>query len=300
MTSKTKAQRIRSIYGIVFGLFTVFVGALLIRQVWSIYLSAENKPFSTASIAKHFKQIQVFVWAWILALVVNVGWGIFLPEAQKKEKQVDYAAQLKRLKSRLPDEGKCLLGLGDYEIFRRITWGLCCVLLGAGLLVCAYLLTGQYTPQSSSKFLTENGGVAERMLLILACVIACAFLIIGAVAYDTLVLSSEVTAVKRFIATEAECKKNGKPNAVHEVLAARGQVQEYERVCAEVAARRKKEAAKKNGVEKEKRKAVTVWVLRGVLAGVAVVLIIVGICNGGMTAVLEKAKNICTQCIGLG
>ena len=33
---------------------------------------------------------------------------------------------------------------------------------------------------------------------------------------------------------------------------------------------------------------------------VAFVLIIVGVCNGGMKDVLLKGINICTQCIGLG
>ena len=32
----------------------------------------------------------------------------------------------------------------------------------------------------------------------------------------------------------------------------------------------------------------------------AVALIVAGILNGGMRDVLYKAKNICTECIGLG
>ncbi|MBO4940102.1 MAG: thioredoxin [Clostridia bacterium] len=36
------------------------------------------------------------------------------------------------------------------------------------------------------------------------------------------------------------------------------------------------------------------------LAAVGVVLVVVGIFNGGMADVLEKAVQICTQCIGLG
>lgn len=43
-----------------------------------------------------------------------------------------------------------------------------------------------------------------------------------------------------------------------------------------------------------------VWILRGVVLLMAVVFVVLGIANGGMTDVLEKAIKICTECIGLG
>ncbi len=49
-----------------------------------------------------------------------------------------------------------------------------------------------------------------------------------------------------------------------------------------------------------KWKTAGVWSLRIVLLAVGVVCVVVGIQNGGMADVFEKAKNICTQCIGLG
>ena len=45
---------------------------------------------------------------------------------------------------------------------------------------------------------------------------------------------------------------------------------------------------------------VTLWACRGALLVIAVVLIVLGIVNGGMTDVLDKAIRICTECIGLG
>ena len=41
-------------------------------------------------------------------------------------------------------------------------------------------------------------------------------------------------------------------------------------------------------------------ITRIVLAVCGVALVVVGIFNGGMASILEKAINICTQCIGLG
>ena len=46
-----------------------------------------------------------------------------------------------------------------------------------------------------------------------------------------------------------------------------------------------------------------IWFLRSVRIALflfAITFILIGIDNGGMADVLEKAVNICTQCIGLG
>lgn len=40
--------------------------------------------------------------------------------------------------------------------------------------------------------------------------------------------------------------------------------------------------------------------LRGMIIALAVLLIVLGIANGGLWDVLVKAINICTECIGLG
>lgn len=52
--------------------------------------------------------------------------------------------------------------------------------------------------------------------------------------------------------------------------------------------------------EKREKGTTLVLVLRIVIAVAALVLLIVGIVNGGMADVLSKAINICTECIGLG
>ena len=41
-------------------------------------------------------------------------------------------------------------------------------------------------------------------------------------------------------------------------------------------------------------------ILRIVILIIAVVLIIMGVCNDGMDDVLAKGASICTECIGLG
>lgn len=62
-------------------------------------------------------------------------------------------------------------------------------------------------------------------------------------------------------------------------------------------------------VKKEKAKRLTPYferevpkknLLRGAIIALAVLLIVLGIANGGLWDVLVKAINICTECIGLG
>ena len=50
---------------------------------------------------------------------------------------------------------------------------------------------------------------------------------------------------------------------------------------------------------KENEKPITLGV-RIAFVGCAIVFIIIGIYNGGMADVLNKAIKICTECIGLG
>ena len=300
MVTKTNGQRARSIYGVVFGLFTLFVGFLLIKQVWSIYFSADSKPFSTESISAHFKHIQVFIWVWLVGLFIGAVWGIFVPDAKKKSGYVDYSAQGKKLKARLPDGGRYLLRKQNTRVFRMIIWGFCAVIFLIGAAVCAYYLGDTYQPEMQSAFFAESNGAAERLLKILPWLTTVLFVFVGAAVLDTFILASENSILKTYIAREAKWKKKGNFTVVQDGLLARGDLEEYERICAEVSVRRAKEKASKKDAKREKRENIAVWIARGVLACVAVTFIIIGIYNGGMTDIFEKARNICTQCIGLG
>ena len=163
MATMTKAQRVRTIYAAVFGLFTVLVGVLLIKQVWTIYFSAESKAFSVVSISAHFKQIQGFVWAWLGGLLINVVWGIVLPDVEKKSKYVDYQAQLNKLRTRLPDAGKCLLNSEKSTWLRRILMWVCGVAIVAGIIVAiiAAIVLSKSRTGLNLRAVGENPGTAD-------------------------------------------------------------------------------------------------------------------------------------------
>lgn len=44
----------------------------------------------------------------------------------------------------------------------------------------------------------------------------------------------------------------------------------------------------------------TLWITRGILFVAAVAMIIIGVANGETRTVLQKAVNICLECIGIG
>ena len=44
----------------------------------------------------------------------------------------------------------------------------------------------------------------------------------------------------------------------------------------------------------------TLWLTRGILLAAAVVMIVAGLANGESRTVLQKAVNICLECIGIG
>lgn len=297
--SKTIWQRIKSIYNAAFALYTVVVGVLFIVQVWSIYFSAESAPFSVASISAAFKQIQWFVWEWIVLLAISVGLNIAIPSEKAKGKYKDYATQLAKLKSRLPDDGKFVPNTGKLRLVRLIVWAAALLTAAVAIGVSIYNVLGGYTPSFQAEIFAEHNGAAERLLVSLPWIAGALLLCVGAALCEHFTQGKEIGVIKNFIAQESKSKKDGNASVFQDELRACGKLDEYEKACAQAQRRRDKQKTA-NGEANKKRTDKIVWIVRGVLACVGIAFVIVGICNGGMADVFEKARNICTQCIGLG
>ena len=297
--SKTIWQRIKSIYNVAFALYTVVVGVLFIVQVWSIYFSAENSPFSVASISAAFKQIQWFVWEWIALLAINLGLNIAIPSEKAKGKYKDYATQLKKLQSRLSDDGKFVPKTEKLRLVRLVVWAVALLAAAVAIGVSVYNVLGGYTPTLKAEIFAEHNGAAERLLVSLPWIAGALLLCVGAALCEHFTQGKEVELTKNFIAQESKRKKEGSASLFQEELRACGKLDGYEKACAQTQLRREKQKAA-NGEVNKKRTDKIVWIVRGVLACVGLIFVIVGICNGGMADVFEKARNICTQCIGLG
>ncbi len=273
--TERKSQFIRAVYGICLAVWSVVVAALFIVQIWALFRATDVEPYSVETVSMRFAKIAVPFWIWI-AMVIGGGlisWAF--PEEETRPKTfVSTYKTLTRLKARLPENAEGMVEVKKESILRGIIWGVCAALCAAASVVAlVYLLDKDYVTTFATAFFKTNVE-AEKMIKIFPWVFASLCVCAGALIYQSYSLKKELSLVKQAL---AESAKRGEKPAVKE---------------------------KKKGVWQKAlafcRKEKTKNIARIVLAAGAVALVIVGISNGGMRDVLEKAINICTQCIGLG
>ena len=337
MTQK-KARWIWNIFGAITALVTVLVGYLLIKQTWGIFLSEENNPYNTQKVAKYFMQIAPVVLCWAALVCLGVIFSVFLPAKEEKLPKYDNTAlRIRRLKARLPDAGKLVKGVKGWKIFRYGVW-IVCALLGVCVSgVCLYYLTTDgYSPMFDGAFFTAHGAVADRLVKISPWILAMGMLVLAAYYSHSFAMDEEEGLLKKAVADKAvkdkEIRLSGKSaeevrqdqvlSLVNEIMAkcaAKGKTEQaqkridkalkkkglaekkYRLVCEKTAQKRAKAKERAEKCAKRKgAKTALVWAVRGAVLAVGVVCVIQGIMGGGMAAVLEKAVNLCTQCIGLG
>lgn len=272
MTQK-KNETFKRAYKTALAALTVVVGVLFVVQVWRVF-ALGNRPFTVENISKYFSQIAFFVWLWIAATIVGgVLWLAFPSEKSSIVACVSPQVTLAKLKRRLPDTD----GEGRKERSKRIAVWLACAAI---CIVCAVValvyLTGEYAAKAQEGFFSEHGE-AERLLRALPWILAAFGACIGALYYQSYSYKKEITLVKTQISENAKQGIKAVPVAEKAGL--------WDKLCGKMPFLKSK------------------WFMIGVRAALGVlglILIVVGINGGGMADVLEKAINICTQCIGLG
>lgn len=333
-----KARLLHGWYGVVFALLTLLVGVLIVIQVWSIYRTPIDKPYTKGNISAHFREIAPFVWAWLIALAGNILLSLFLPkEPEKLPKYQDYGLVVKRLRARLPDDGKCVPGINKGRGVRIVLWCLCIFAIVATAAVSRfYLSKTAYTSTFVSEFFSAHGGTAERLIKILPWIFSSLLLVFAVYEYEAYRRERQAETLKDFISADAKAKKEAKLSGktedqlkrdelastvakaveacakdnrldklearIQSDLKAQEQAREhYKEVCAKVAQARERKAQR---AEKAKGRAklmgAGLWAARIGIFAAAVVLLVIGISNDGMLNLWEKAEKICTQCIGLG
>lgn len=271
MTKKT-IEKIRRIYGICLAAMSIVVGILLIVQAWSIFLSGEKNPYTVASVTIHFKKISPFVWGWVAMSLISVVLSIAFPD--KKEKvaaYVDVKLTFKRLQARLPKTQDGMQEVEKQNFFQIVAWSVCAVLCVVAAVAIGWtLLETSYTPRFETEFFAGHGAVADRLVRILPWIFAALAVYACALYFEERSVKKQTELVK------AKFVENAKQG---------------------VQAIKKEEKSTKTYFWQTKK--FVFWVRIGICV-VGVALFVVGIFNGGMADVYEKAKNICTQCIGLG
>lgn len=274
---ESKGKKIRFIYGIGMAVLTVIVGALFILQICAIYASSAQSPYTVESISARFNQIAIPVWVWVAALIGNIVLSFVFPEEEESPKaQVDIATKLCRMQKRLPENAVGMSTIKQKRKARTVAIIACAVFACVAIAVClVHLLNENYTPIISEDFFPGGRALADRLVRSIPW-IACAFL--AAIFVTLFVEKSQEEELALTKTAIAESAKQG--------------------IKADKNAQEKKNVFQTIGEFFDSEKGTAIF--RILFAVVGVALVVVGIFNGGMYDVLQKAINICTQCIGLG
>lgn len=270
MTDHAK-QTLRRVYGIVLSVLTVLIGALFIIQSQRVYRSAPSTPYSREKAAHALAQIAAPLIFWICAVIAAwIIWSVFPPEEEKPKAKISDEKLLRRLKSRLPLE-KQSEAMKKAESRRKTAWIACIVCCVAAVVLTGICVwdKGNYVPAGDNFNPTRD---IIAMLPKMLSPVAVAFAALVATAYYAdASKKKEITEVKKLLAEN----KGAQSSPV-------------------------RTDSQKTQFLSENGKKRLLLIGRIALFVLGVTLIIVGCFNGGSREVLEKAINICTECIGLG
>jgi hypothetical protein len=273
LTEKNK-KRIHLGFGILLSAMLVLVGILFISSCYSIYKSGQS-PFTRASISAAFSKIAVWVYIALSLVIVSAGISLAIPtETQKLRGGRSISVLVKKLSERVDlnaAESELAEKIGKERALRRI---LDCIRLAliilSATLPLIFLLNPANFPAVSGEY---NAEILHGMLVYLAFLAPLFVYEVLYIILRDLSLGREHALLKEVLASSGI--SNTADNS-HNCL-----------ICKTVDYLKKNEKPILLGV-------------RIALVGCALVFIVMGITNGGMADVLNKAIKICTECIGLG
>ncbi len=280
MQEKT-CKTVRLCYGIALSLMTAVTGALFIWQTLDIYLSGGSRPFTREIVLERLNRIAPAFWIWVVMVAVGfIIWEVFAVSCKRAPLKDDCYA-LRRLKKRVPQKvGES--GLASLKAVKRgelinlivklCAAALCLAGVAYGI---AYLATASNFPKTD-----VNGEMLNMAAHLAPCVFAALLILCGVTLYLSISAKKQLPHVKQLIASAKADEKNGV-----EAVYVTGNT-----AVADLYGRWKALSNHKYFI----------LGVRIAIAVFAVTFIILGIVNGNMRAILIKAINICTECIGLG
>ena len=279
MNGKT-VERIRLISSIAVSVLSLGVGVAFITQILRIY-SLGGKPYNAQIISEYFAQIAPLVWVW-LALTLALGvFSVLFPKQEKKATFKDGKLALARLKSKLPMQGenfsedytKSVQSLAVKEMYRKTAWIACALVCAASAVLMIIYLS------NAENFLGEDvtQEVKNMVFAFLPYLVGCFICVMGVFVYEKVSVRKETDEVKALF------KESVKAGYEKEEKLTETKWQLF-------VAKIEKALTSKKGL----------LITRSIVFAACVCLIVVGVLNGGLEAVLGKAIRICQECIGLG
>lgn len=272
-----KKKKIHLFYAIALGALTVIVGALFIISCISIYKSGE-RPFTRDSIGEAFYKIAAPVFIFIAAIIGGAVLNIALPLGKKfrSSPNEDYTLKILRKKCPIESVSKARGEAIAKERKKRAILIISSVIFYTGMLIYPIIYV----------FSTKNFPAADINAEILTAVVT----ILGFLALpfaSTLVISyvfkaSKIKEAEEIKAAISECKSG----AVTDFYVTRD-------------TSFAKFLKKLHNFFSENKKTL-LFDFKVIIILVGILFIILGILNGGVGDVLQKAVRICTECIGMG
>ncbi|MBQ8178489.1 MAG: hypothetical protein IJ033_04770 [Clostridia bacterium] len=278
---RDKAVKIAHIvYAVLIIGLAIAVGVLFIVSCVDIYNSQDVSPFTTAAIESHFKAIAAPVIAFPCLVVVGFVLHFVFPLSAKDAKVENdkaYATLSERVDVAKLQSAEQKAVLNERYLRLGTSIGSVAIWLAALVIILVFALN----PLNYSKA-DVNGSVKDLALIVFPSAIVAMGMSFVASLSNKLSKKRELTLLKSAIKQNKEIMSgatafysaNVLDKAVQLVNQLKALLSKYEDI--------------------------TVWVVRAVVFVVAVVLLVLGILNGGMADVLGKAIRICTECIGLG
>lgn len=260
--SQEKLRKLHLIYGIMLSTLIIVTGICFIVSCVDIYRSG-NRPFTYESINEHFMAIIVPVILCIVGIVGGMIISFFPLEKPKIKGIIDTGITLKKMSAKI-DISKC-----DEETQKQITkerkLRLFSNIFCIDAIIVSLIVSLIYTLNKNNFPAADiNGEMINAMLFVIPCTI------VSLASIFATILIGNASYVRELNLVKASFKIAKKDDISSQQIADSDQ---HEKMLF--------------GVR------LTIFVL-------AVAFIVIGIFNGGMADVLQKAINICTECIGLG
>lgn len=262
--TQEKLRKLHLIYGIVLSCLVVVTGICFIVSCVLIYKSG-MRPFTRESISLHFGNIVIPVILCIVGVIGGMVLSFFPHEKPKLKGIIDTGVVLNRLKAKIDIE-KCDMDTRAKIIKERKLRFYANIFCIDALVVCLVISLIYGLNKNNFPAVDINAEMVDAMLFIIPCIVVA----LGAIYALVLVCNAS-------IARELTLVKEGMKNSQQQLATSSQQ-------------------ATNNAQENEK----FLLGARLTLLVLVVTFIIIGIFNGGMADVLQKAINICTECIGLG